>query len=173
MANWIVGGMIGGLVGGIVAAAQGGSFWEGAVQGAVSGAIAGAAVDIAMATVATGGLAGLAVGGVIAFSGGAGGSVAGEEVHSLITTGHLKKLDAGMAKRALTAGAFNVVAFGFTTLLKYADEGIQGFTQSPKAYDVARTAWNNLSDFSFKVIDVTSAYGTTHISVIASILMTK
>ena len=170
LANWIVGGLIGGLVGGVVSAAQGGSFWEGAVQGAVSGAIAGAAVDVALATVATCGLAGIAVGGVISFVGGAGGSIVGEEVHSLITTGHLKTPDVGMRKRALTAGAFNMVAFGYSSLLKYADEGIQGFNQSLKGNDVVKAAWNNLTDVSVKAIDVTSAFGAAHISLFAAVL---
>ena len=170
LANWIVGGLIGGLVGGVVSAAQGGSFWEGAVQGAVSGAIAGAAVDVALATVATCGLAGIAVGGAIAFFGGAGGSLAGEELLSLLSTGHLKDVDSKMKSRAIVAGAFNVLAFGFSSVLKYADEGIQGFNQSPKAVDVLKTAGENLTYFSVKAIDVTSAFGAAHISLFAAVL---
>ena len=98
------------------------------------------------------------------------GSIAGEETQSLIKTGRLRKVSKDMRNRAYIAGAFNVVAFGFSSLLKYADEGIQGFNQSPKAVDVLKTAGENLTDFSVKAIDVTSAFGAAHISLFAAVL---
>nr|MCR5664001.1 RHS repeat-associated core domain-containing protein [Oscillospiraceae bacterium] len=173
LANWIVGGFIGGIIGGISSAAQGGSFWEGAAQGAVSGAIAGAAVDVALATVATGGIAGIAVGGAIAFVGGFGGNIAGEEVNSVITTGRGKKIDHQMVIRSSIAGAFNVVSFGLSASLKYSEEGIDSFNRSSNIGDITKASIKNLGDYSVGTLDAISSYFTTHLSIAAAGFMTN
>ena len=116
-ANWLVGGLGGAAVGAISAAIKGDNIAAGALQGAVSGAIAGAAVDMALVTVASGGLAVIAIGGLIAFGGGAAGSIAGEMTHAAVT-GEQYNADGNATKRAVAAGALNTVSLGTSSILK-------------------------------------------------------
>ena len=167
LANWLVGGVIGAVIGGLSALAAGESFAAGALQGAVSGALAGAAVDVALAVIAVPG-AGILAAGLLAFGGGMGGSIVGEEVHSIVTTGKTKPVDSGMIKRSLAAGATNVVSLGFSAGLQYADKGIDAFNQSPKLTEIAKRAVKNLKSIGKKSVeatDVASAFATTHFSI--------
>ena len=147
--------------------AAGESFAAGALQGAVSGVIAGATVDVALAVIAVPG-AGILAAGLLAFGGGMGGSIVGEEVHSIVTTGKTKPVDSGMIKRSLAAGATNVVSLGFSAGLQYADKGIDAFNQSPKLTEIAKRAVKNLKSIGKKSVeatDVASAFATTHFSI--------
>ncbi len=163
LANWIVGGIVGGLIGGITAALTGDSFWAGAAQGAVSGMIAGAGVDIALAVVATGGIAGVAIAGCIAYAGGFWGNGFGEETYSLATTGHLAKPDSGMLYRSLVSGGTNVAAMGLSALFTCADEGIDALNKSPKLLNIAKAAIKKLTNCSVQSSVVCSAFYATHI----------
>ena len=149
LANWIIGGLIGGLIGGIVAAAQGKDFWEGVASGAVEGAIAGASVDAALLVVETGGVAGVLCGVGIAYVGGFGGSIAGEETESLIETGEFKPVDRQMAKRATIAGMTNVASMAFTATFNYATTGRVRGNPEHKWYKIYSS-------------DIVSSFAATH-----------
>ena len=160
--NTIVGALAGGLVGGISSAIRGEGFWSGAAQGAVSGAIAGAGVDIALACVATGGI-GVAAAGLITFGFGFGGSLVGEQTRSLINCGKLAKIDKQMLTRAAISGGINMLAAGFSGLLKYADEGAAGFNTSKALKDILKKAFEKPLEMS--AVDVTSAFGSVHFAI--------
>ena len=165
LANWIIGGIVGGLIGGISAAIQGEDILAGAAQGAVTGMIAGASIDIALAVVATGGVAGVVVAAGIAFVGGAGASIAGEEVNAIITTGEVKPIDTDMIKRAEFVGLINAVTLGFSTLQTAAYDGINELNTSRKLVDIAKTAVKNLKDLSVSDKDVLSVFGAVHFAI--------
>lgn len=111
--NTISGAVTGNLIGGLVSLAKGDGFWAGAAQGAVSGAIAGGAVDITIATVATGGVAGVVVASGVAFLGGFGGSLAGDQACSLAKDQKFAKVDGSSIWRAGISGVINVISSVF------------------------------------------------------------
>lgn len=141
-AAWIVGGLVGGLIGGTVSALEGNGFAAGFIQGATSGAIAGAGVDLAVAVVASGGLAGVAFGAVIAFGAGAVGEIAGQQARSVATGNGLKKVDSAMRKTAGGAGIINTLSFGLGALFQYADDGFRAMRESIKKYGMLKTAFS-------------------------------
>ena len=163
--NTIVGGIVGGIIGGISSLMSGEKFWAGVAEGAVSGAIAGAAVDIALATVATGGIVGIVFAGVIAFSGGMIGSMAGQQANSLVANKSLCKIDMG---EAFLDGFINTIAFGVSGLVKYANKGITDFNHSKKLTNIFKDAFKD--SLKFEPIDVVSIDSTIKISVLRSLL---
>ena len=172
-ANWFVGAIVGGIIGGISSAIKGESFWAGAAQGAVSGAIAGAAVDVALICVVSGGLAGVAIGGAVAFVGGAAGNILGEETFSLATTGELTAVDEGMIKRFLISGAINTVSFGLSATAKCADEGIKlGRASSASTSTAIKQTVKTAIKETFKprYMDVFSTFSTVHFAVHATLI---
>ena len=161
IANWIIGGLVGGLIGGISSAAEGNGFWRGAAQGAVSGAIAGAGVDLAIATVATGGFVGVAVATAFAFGGGFSGELVGQQVSSIAAGNGLKKMDSSMWKTAVGSGIINTMSFGLGTLFKYANDGLKSFNRSTR--NILRDAFQD--SFKPMISDVYDAFTATHTGV--------
>ena len=162
-AAWVIGGLVGGLIGGAVSALEGDGFAAGFVQGAVSGAIAGAGVDFALTCVATGGLAGLAVGAVVAFGTGYCGEIAGQQARSVATGNGFKPVDSTMRRTAIGSGIINTMSFGFSSLFLYATEGLEPLKKAVEQYGRFNAAYRD----SFKplVYDVYNTFVTTHTSV--------
>ena len=165
--NWLIGGLVGGLIGGISSAAQGDGFGAGFASGFTSGAIAGAGVDLAIATVATGGVLGVLAAVGFAFFGGAAGSIAGEQVYSLCTERHMVKIDDAMVRRAAINGFINVASFGISAGTRYAESGSAGFNHSPMIKDILRAAFKD----SFKPVlaDVVSTFWTVNFGTVSTI----
>ena len=127
--------------------------------------IAGASIDIALAVVATGGVAGVAVAARIAFVGGMGANIAGEEISAIITTGEPKTVDAQIIKRSSFVGFINVVTLGFSTLQTAAYDGISALNTFGKLVDIAKAAVKNLRDLSVSDKDVISVFGAVHFAI--------
>ena len=163
--NAIVGGIVGGIFGGISAAISGENFWAGAASGALSGAIAGAAVDIALATVATGGAFAVVLAAAIALVGGGLGSIAGQQINSLISSGEFTSI---RLDETILDGIINLLAFGASGLVKFASDGLRGFNSSRSLIDILKSAFSN--PFGIEILDVISFDSTIKISFIRSIL---
>lgn len=172
--NWLIGGVVGAAVGAVSALIKGENVLAAAAQGAVSGAIAGAGVDIAIAIVATGGIAGVAVAGLAAYGFGFGGSLAGEYVGAKIS-GTKFNADGNAYRRANAAGLINVASFGLSTVLEIARVGVKGLNHTRKIDAILETAFkdstraaavNGVAEIGY---DIVSAHQTIHTSIWGSI----
>ncbi len=166
--NWLIGGVVGAAVGAVSALIKGENVLAAAAQGAVSGAIVGVGVDIAIVTVATGGIA--AIG--IAFLSGALGSVAGE-VTSAIISGKNFNMDAGVIKRAIISGGVNLLSFGIGTLMKYVQtnslpqsNGFKEAMQNAFQGTTKATVVKGVKEIGY---DVMSVFQATHLSAIGGL----
>ena len=141
-AAWVIGGLVGGLIGGAVSALEGDGFAAGFAQGAVSGAIAGAGVDFAVACVATGGLAGVAVGAGVAYFTGYYGDLAGQQARSVVTGNGFKPVDSTMRRTARGAGIINTFSFGIGALGHYADDAFRSIKTAVNKYGIFKAAFS-------------------------------
>ena len=111
----------------------------------------------------------MAAAGAFAFAGGFAGNIAGEETASLINTGKFTEIDGAMQLRSITTGVINMVSFGFSGLFEYALNGLKNFNLSGKLSSIAKSAWHNLKDLSFKFSRMVHSFGDIVGSFFASI----
>lgn len=164
LANWLIGGLTGALVSGVTALIKGENVGAAAAQGFISGAIAGAAVDVALAVVATGPL-GIIGAGIIAYGGGYYGNMAGEDASSVLRTGHKVQDRDALKKRSRIAGGINLIAAGFSTVSKIADEGINSLNRCKDIIVKTSKALENLFNPSVSFTDGLSLFASVHFSI--------
>ena len=173
-ANWLVGAAVGAVIGGVFSAIQGEGFIAGATQGLVSGMIAGAAVDVALATVSTFGAAGILAAGVISYSGGFIGNIAGEQGKAVIQGKRFAKIDKEMIKRSNVAGIVNVGAFAFSGILGHADNGLKPIKRlGSKSKTFASEVKSNLSQVSRAHTDAASIHAAIHYAIHGTVLTSQ
>ena len=174
LANWIIGAAVGAVVGGIISAINGEGFYAGAAQGFVSGLIAGAAIDIALASIATFGAAGIVTAGVISYYGGYVGNIAGEETKSIIQGKGFAPIDSDMKQRSRIAGVVSVGAFAFSAILGYANNGLQPVKRMvSRANTFINEVKNNLLQVTKASTDIASIHGAVHYAIHGSVLTSQ